>query len=223
MLKPKKILVIDDERAILRGFVLAFEELPYQLDTAVSGKEGLARIAREAYDLVFLDLAMPDMNGLEVLRGIRGHSKTMPVYLITGYYREFSKRLKQAEAEGLEFDLVQKPFGPERVLMIAESVLEGPRKMCEADSRFVFKLFVAGQSVRAADLARKLKQLLAKCLPEQHDFETVDILANPEAAEFYNIFATPTLLKLEPVPARSIVGDLGNRAKVKKWMTSMGC
>ena len=219
----KKILVVDDENAITRGFVLAFKGLDYQLDTATSGEEGLTMIQKERYDLVFIDLAMPHMSGIDVLKKIRKADKDLPVYIITGYYREFCRDLKKAEIEGLDFELIQKPFGPEKVLMIAEEITRGLPCSSAINSKFVFKLFVAGKTEKNEDMTKNLNRFLAQHLKEHCDFETIDILAKPEPAEFYNVFATPTLMKVEPDPARSIVGDLSSLEKVNQWMTSIGC
>ena len=120
----KNILVIDDEKSIRNSFILTFEGSFYNIDTAESGKEGLEKIKENTYDLVFLDLKMPNMNGVEVLREIRKFNKQITVYLITAFHKEFFNELKIARDEGCEFELLNKPLNSEQLKQTVHSILE---------------------------------------------------------------------------------------------------
>lgn len=122
----KKILVIDDDRASRESFVLALEDTGYKVDTAESGEKGLQMIQSADYDLIFLDLKMPVMNGVQVLREIRKKDKKIPVYIITAFHKEFFDELKAAEDDGIIFQLLKKPLGSDRIVLLTKSILEKP-------------------------------------------------------------------------------------------------
>lgn len=124
--KQKSILVIDDEQAILRSFELALEETPYRVDTAESGEKGIALEREHKYDLIFLDLKMPGINGVETLREIRKANPKVPVYIVTAFYGEFLEELKMFEQEGISFEVLRKPIGNKEIAMVAKSLLDGP-------------------------------------------------------------------------------------------------
>lgn len=122
----KRILVIDDDRAVRESFVLALEDTGYRVDTAESGERGLAALGVGAYDLIFLDLHMPGMNGVEVLRKIREANRKIPIYIITDFHKEFFNELEAARDDGIAFELLKKPLGGDRIVLLAKSVLEKP-------------------------------------------------------------------------------------------------
>ena len=74
-----RILVIDDEAAIRDSLRMILEYEGYEFVGASSGPEGIAQVEREAPDLVFLDIKMPGMDGLEVLNRLKAISETLPV------------------------------------------------------------------------------------------------------------------------------------------------
>ena len=122
----KRILVIDDDAAVRKSFQLALEDKPYQVDTAETGEKGLQFFENGTYHLVYLDLKMPGMNGVETLYRLREKDRTVPVYIITAFHAEFMEGLTSARKEGVEFELVRKPIGAEEIVTVTESVLKGP-------------------------------------------------------------------------------------------------
>ena len=121
----KRIIVIDDEVAIRKSFELALEDSGYDVNTVSSGKEGLEMLRSESCDLVFLDLKMPGMNGVETLREIRKLNKNIPVYIVTAFYGEFFEELKHIAEQGTEFEVLNKPVDGDTILTLCRSVLEG--------------------------------------------------------------------------------------------------
>ena len=121
----KRILVIDDEDAIRKCFELALEDSGYEVDTASSGMEGIEMLKSQSYDLVFLDLKMPGMNGVETLREIRKLNKDIPVYIVTAFYGEFFEELKHMAEQGVEFEVLNKPVDGDMILKLCQGVLEG--------------------------------------------------------------------------------------------------
>src|SRR5438045_8329454 len=79
------ILIIDDEAAIRESLETLLELEGYRVVSAETGEEGLARIAERAYDLILLDFALPDRNGLEILTDIRDRDPNLPVIMMTAY------------------------------------------------------------------------------------------------------------------------------------------
>ena len=121
----KRIIVIDDESAIRRSFELALEESGYGVDTASSGKEGLEMLQNEAYDLVFLDLKMPGLTGVETLRELRKRDENIPVYIVTAFFGEFFDELSIMAENGFEFEVLNKPVDGDMILKVCQAVLEG--------------------------------------------------------------------------------------------------
>lgn len=121
-----RILVIDDEDAIRKSFKLSLEDTSFIVVTAESGEKGVELFKDGAYDLVFLDLKMPGLNGVQTLKKLREISMTVPVYIITAFYEEYFDELKEVQKLGLEFELLRKPIGNKEIIMVTESVLENP-------------------------------------------------------------------------------------------------
>ncbi|OGR28662.1 MAG: hypothetical protein A2277_18555 [Desulfobacterales bacterium RIFOXYA12_FULL_46_15] len=119
----KHILVIDDEPAVRNSFVLALEDTEFLVTTASSGTEGLGKFNKSNYHLIFLDLKMPGMSGIETLREIRKKDKDVPVYIITAFAEEFFGGLKGLSHENINFELMQKPIGMEAINELTHALL----------------------------------------------------------------------------------------------------
>jgi DNA-binding response OmpR family regulator len=121
----ERILVIDDDSAVRKSFALTLEDVGRQVDTAHSGEEGVDKASNTKYDLIFLDLKMPGINGVETLIRLRDKGHKMPIYIITAFHEEFMDQLRVAAAEGYEFEIMQKPIMSEDLVRITEAILEG--------------------------------------------------------------------------------------------------
>ena len=121
----KKIFVIDDEESVRKAFILALEDSGHQVLTAENGEKGLALFADGQPDLVFLDLRMPGMNGVEVLRHIREKNQTVPVYIVTAFHKDYFEELAATQPDGIQFELLNKPIGQDEILAVTETVLNG--------------------------------------------------------------------------------------------------
>ncbi len=125
MKNMQKILVIDDEEAIRRSFELALEDSDFSITTVSSGEEG-AKEVENGYNLVFLDLKMPGMNGVQTLKKIRESFPDLPVYIVTAFHKEFLTELDEARQLGLKFQLLRKPIGSVEIQALAQCVLDKP-------------------------------------------------------------------------------------------------
>lgn len=102
----KRILVVDDEKVIVKGIKFSLEQEGYEIDGAYDGDEALVLAKAHSYDLIILDVMLPKKDGLEVCRTIRGFS-TVPIIMLTAKGEDMDKIL------GLEFgadDYMTKPF-----------------------------------------------------------------------------------------------------------------
>jgi DNA-binding response OmpR family regulator len=120
----KNILVIDDDEAVRKSFILALEETAHQVDTAESGEKGIEKVKTTTYDLVFLDLKMPGLNGVQTLRQLRQLDALLPVYIVTAFHKEFFKDLKLLSEDGIAFDLLRKPIGGDEIVELTEAMLQ---------------------------------------------------------------------------------------------------
>lgn len=88
MAKKKKILVVDDELDFLELLRIRLEANKYDVVTAASGHEALVKVKTEKPEAVLLDILMPGMDGLDVLRRIRKEDEGLPVFIITAFSNE---------------------------------------------------------------------------------------------------------------------------------------
>lgn len=107
-----KVVVIDDEDAICRALRVNLAARDYDVETASNGVTGLAAIARARPDVVILDLGLPDMDGSEVIAGVRGWTNT-PIIVLSARDNEAAK--VHALDAGAD-DYVTKPFGMDELL-----------------------------------------------------------------------------------------------------------
>ena len=107
-----RVLVIDDEVPILRALKINLTARKYEVSTAADGASGLAAMARERPDVLILDLGLPDMDGTEVIRGVRGWTST-PIIVLSAWGQESQK---VAALDAGADDYVTKPFGMDELL-----------------------------------------------------------------------------------------------------------
>jgi DNA-binding NtrC family response regulator len=105
----KKILVVDDEATVCRSIRKALAQDDYEIDIALSGEEGLKLETEKKYDVIIVDLMMPGLNGMDLLKSVKAISPSVQVIMITGY--PTMKNTLQAMQMGV-FDFLPKPFLP---------------------------------------------------------------------------------------------------------------
>ena len=86
-----RILVIEDEKEMIRGLKDILEFEGYEVATAETGKEGLVAVSRNAPDCIILDLMLPDISGYEVCEQIRQNKSNMPILMLTAKAQEYDK------------------------------------------------------------------------------------------------------------------------------------
>jgi len=125
-----KVLIIDDEEAIRSSLKMILEYEGYECVLAANGEAGLKIAERESPDLVFLDIKMPQMDGMEVLKRLKAAEGSPPVVMISGH----ADVATAFEASKLAaFDFIEKPLESERVLVAARNALR--EKTLEKENR----------------------------------------------------------------------------------------
>jgi len=125
----KRILIVEDEKDIQDLLQLYLKREGYDVHIAKDGEAGLRKASQERYDLVLLDLMLPQVDGLEVCRTLRSHSQTsdIPIIMLTAKADESDRIV------GLEMgadDYITKPFSPREVLARVKAIfrrLEKPK------------------------------------------------------------------------------------------------
>jgi two-component system, OmpR family, KDP operon response regulator KdpE len=107
-----RILVIDDEGSIRRALRINLTARKYDVVTAADGASGLAAMARTRPDVLILDLGLPDMDGADVIKGIRGQTST-PIIVLSAAGQESTK---VAALDAGADDYITKPFGMDELL-----------------------------------------------------------------------------------------------------------
>jgi DNA-binding response OmpR family regulator len=117
-----KVLVVDDEPDVanLVKMGIAYQRPDYEIGESHSGADALERAAKEAWDLVILDLTMPGVDGFTVLGALRGGGSDVPIIVLT------ARDAEQDRVRGLELgadDYVTKPFSPRELVARVRAVL----------------------------------------------------------------------------------------------------
>lgn len=116
----KTVMIIDDSIVIRKMIEIALEDEDYNIITAISGKEGLEAIEKEKPNLVILDMMLPDMNGIEVLKTIKTEKK-LPVIMLSG--KDSPQLIETAKEVGVD-DFLPKPFRDEELVEKVKTLIE---------------------------------------------------------------------------------------------------
>jgi CheY-like chemotaxis protein len=139
-----KVLVVDDDPAVRKSFDRVLSGKGYAVITAESGEEALRKLNEEKYDLVYSDIRMPGMSGLEVAEKVRARRPWTPVVIITGYGTDIAE--ERAKAAGVS-KFLHKPLSPAMIEDSARDVLAVPAAPVAA-------AVVAAPEAPAAEVAR---------------------------------------------------------------------
>ena len=118
----RKVLVVDDEPVVASSMRRSLNRRGFRVDEAFSGNDALNRILNEMYDLVLLDMRMPDSSGLELLPTIKRHRPKLPVVMVTGYASVDTA--VEAIQRGAS-DYLAKPFTPDELYAAANRAIRG--------------------------------------------------------------------------------------------------
>lgn len=119
-METKRILIIDDDEIIRKFLMDFFDDLGYEVVTAESGEDALAKFTPQTFDLVVSDLVMPDLSGIEVLKELKAKDDKVLFFLVTGY--PTLETAVEAMKSGA-YDYIVKPFNLEDLKMKVERAL----------------------------------------------------------------------------------------------------
>ncbi len=126
--RTASILIVDDEADVLESLDELLKAEGYQTATAPTAAAGLQKLDNQPFDLVLLDISLPDSNGIDVLRSIKRDSPETPVIMITAY--DSSQVAFQASREGAE-SYVTKPWDNDKLLLEIRNLLDRSRLRVE--------------------------------------------------------------------------------------------
>jgi len=124
---PKnKILVVDDEESVGIGLSEILKDEGYDATYVVDGNQAVDAFKKNPYGLVFMDIIMPGMNGLDTYREIKKVSPDAKVILFTGYFRDAEDVILQAVKEGMIDEFIRKPY-------YADEIIRSAKKYCTCE------------------------------------------------------------------------------------------
>jgi two-component system, OmpR family, KDP operon response regulator KdpE len=207
-----RVLVVDDEPQILRALRINLRVRNYEVDTAASGSEALTAAGRHPPDLVLLDLGLPDLDGVEVIEGLRGWTQA-PIIVLSG--RADSTDKVEALDAGAD-DYVTKPFGMEELLarmraairrtgpVADEPVIELGGLVIDLSAKTVTR--AGGEAIRLTPTEWHLLEVLlrnpAKLLTQRQLLTEVWGPGYADASGNLRLYMAQLRRKLEPDPAR---------------------
>ena len=149
MKEDSAVLIVDDERNIRLTLSMALEALKIPMDTASSGEEALQKLSEKSFKLMILDLKLPGLDGLEVLRRIADKYPEMKVIIITAY-GSIEVAVDAMKLGAVDF--LQKPFNPTEVRDMVSRVLQEVAEGRPA-RKYEYYVSLARQSISTGELA----------------------------------------------------------------------
>jgi len=208
---PVRVLVVDDEPPIRRFLRTSLHAQGYHVLEAEDGSTALDLIGRNPPEVIVLDLGLPDIDGVEVIRRLRNHGSTVPVIVLS------SRTDEPGKVEALDLgadDYVTKPFGMEELLARLRAALR--HRLQQQGERPVFKsgslsvdlvrrvVQVRGEEVRLSpreyDLLRLLVAHAGKVLT--HKFILREVWGGETDVQYLRIYIRSLRQKIEPDPER---------------------
>ena len=217
--KTPRILVVEDDKAIRNLIITTLETQGYQYSTAANGSQALLEAASSRPDVLLLDLGLPDMDGVEIIRKIRGWSE-MPILVVSARSEDRDK--VEALDAGAD-DYLTKPFSVDELLARLRVALRRVKKEADRASRPEEKIYRngeltidyeagvarrSGQELHLTPMEYKLLCLLArntgKVLTQNYILREIWGLVLASDTSSLRVFMATLRKKIEPCPAKPI-------------------
>ena len=162
-----KVLIIDDQRAILESLSMFFAEKGYDITTAEYGKEGLEKVRSEMPDIVILDIRLPDLSGIDVLKDIKAINEHTYVIMITAFHD--METTIEAMKNGA-YDYIHKPINIKELDFSVQKVSEA------LGLKNKLSIYINDQKVQY-----KMDTIIGKSKPMQQVFKMIGLTCNSKA------------------------------------------
>ncbi|HEX4830229.1 MAG TPA: response regulator [Trebonia sp.] len=206
-----RVLVIDDEPSILRALRINLTARNYEVTTAIDGTSGLAAVARDRPDVLILDMGLPDMDGTDVIHGVRGWTST-PIIVLSVWGAESQK---VAALDAGADDYVTKPFGMDELLARLRAAVRraspAPDEPVVTTPDFTIDLAAKRVTRRGADVRLtptewQLLELLARAagrlVTQRQLLQEVWGPQYESESNYLRVYIAQLRRKLEPEPSR---------------------
>jgi two-component system KDP operon response regulator KdpE len=206
-----RVLVVDDDPTLLRALVINLRARHFDVDIAADGATALRRAASRPPDLVVLDLGLPDIDGVEVVAGLRGWT-SVPIVVLSARDSQWAK--VDALDAGAD-DYVTKPFGMDELLARIRAALRraapAPEEPVVRTAAFTVDLAARrvtrdGEPVRLTPTEWHVLELLVrnpgKLVTQQQLLREVWGPAYDEQTNYLRVYLAQLRRKLEPTPAQ---------------------
>ena len=206
-----RVLVIDDEPSILRALRINLTARNYEVTTATDGASGLAAVSRDRPDVLILDLGLPDMEGTDVIHGVRGWTST-PIIVLSVWDQE---QQKVAALDAGADDYVTKPFGMDELLARLRAAVRrsapAPDEPVVATADFTVDLAAKqvvradGSGVRLTPTEWQLLEILVRnrgrLVTQRQLLQEVWGPAYESESNYLRVYVAQLRRKLEPEPS----------------------
>lgn len=190
--RTKRVLVVDDEPEVTFALQVFFLGKGYEMLTALDGLQAMRLLKQQPVDLVLLDMKMPGVNGIEVLKFIHAERPSTKVIVVTAYDVQFQEMVEQMGVDGF----LMKPFGIQRLTQTVEQVLTGTHL-----GRHTPPEFVPAQSETPAAARPKARLLFVEPSEYTYRIKEVFFSDNDKSGGVYQVAAAysaeETLQQLE--------------------------
>jgi len=207
-----RVLVVDDEPSILRAMRINLTARDYDVITASDGAEGLSAVARFRPDVIILDLGLPDLDGTEVIHGVRGWT-SIPIIVLSAWGEE-AKKVAALDA-GAD-DYVTKPFGMDELLARLRAAVRraapAPDEPVVKTADFTVDLAakrvtrIAGDDVRLTPTEWQLLEILVRnsgrLITQRQLLHEVWGSAYETESNYLRVYVAQLRRKLEPSPSQ---------------------
>lgn len=170
------VLIVDDEKNIRLTLSQALETLPLEIDAAVNGEEALEKLKDKPARLILLDLKMPGMDGMEVLRQIR-KSKSPPKVIVITAHGTIESAVEAMKLGAVDF--IQKPFAPKEIRELVTKVLDREALAAETASTYEDHIELAKRSISQQEFeaaAARIRQAIATDATKPEAFNLLGVL-----------------------------------------------
>lgn len=216
----QNIVVIDDDAAVRGSFQLVLEEMGCAVRLAENGLQGVELVKAARPDLIFLDLKMPGIDGVETMRRLLALDKTLKIYIVTAFAEEYLADLKLAQGEGMVFQLASKPLSSTQIRYITKSVCD-LGELIQDSRKIVLTLYVMSIDPEVKQFVTQLSsELAANYQPGFWALDVVEVLSMPEKALEKDVFATPMLVREIPEPILKLLCDLSKKHPMLATITA---